>query len=463
MSAGPTTARHPYGSKGNVVAYELYASKWAAFQEAERPGAYDSALESLATNHGCLEFQHACGRARGVCGAQRNALARQARRLPRRIRQRAPGGEDRCIDARVAGPSSAASCGSRSARALAPRTPEAMPLWHAQNWGGLSSTSPPRGALSVREPTARPLGGMRLRARKRLRPAHNALGDGQTKAVERRGRGDGRGDAQRRGNMADAQPGAARSGSRIGHARPLHGIDQSVPAVAAAQRGVARSARLLVAFDSQRGEKLLSNLTSSLSPAIYRTPGMHVLVEVVSGLVLDAMAGPDRADQPPLQFRRRLRSHHRQPRVAHGADRRQRARDGAVVLWHQCGHVRVSATAPTRRDAVAQHVHELRRRRSAHAQEERRKQSRRTGQRAGRGRRGRARVHSPTTPSRQSSCEDGGGELCDGRCGCCWAGPRTRSWWRTRSAWSSGCARGKAALLRAAGGTVAAGRQRRWV
>ena len=409
---------HPYGSKGNVVAYELYASKWAAFfKEAERPGAYDSALESLATNHGCLEFQHAFAdelaafvarsgmRSRGKHGAFHAEF----------VSARAGWGEDRCIDARdrlghlfrrVVRQSVRTSFGTAD--------PEAMPLWHAQNWGDFVLNVTTRLVVRFQYASQPP------------DPSEECDSEHGKRVFGRPTTHWATGKRKRSSDAGAGTAGATRSDAEIWRTRSqvlrelVSGLDMLVlftesinpylpwPLLNAASPGVHG---LLVAFDSQRGEKLLSNLASSLSPAIYRTPGMHVLVEVVSGLVLDAMAGPDRAVQAnPFNFGG-VFGHIIGNRVWRTA---LTAVNGRVMARSCFG----TSAAAYGFSATAQLVEMLSPNtymscagdEAREAQEAQEAKPTDEGSELDVDAEGERECTPPTTPSRQSSCEDGGGE-----------------------------------------------------
>ena len=303
---------HPYGSKGNVAAYELYASKWAAFfEEAERPGAYDPSLEHLATNHGCVEFQHAFADELAVFVARSGVRpcgkhgAFQAGSIGVHVGWE----EERCAAARERLGALFRRVVRRSIRAnFGTNDPEALPLWNAQNWGDFVLNVTTRLVVRFQYASQPP------ERSEECDSEHGKCVFGRPTTHWATGKRKRSGDADTEDAGDEAGPNHAEMWRERGQVlrELVSGLDmlalftESInpylpwPLLNAASPGVHG---LLVAFDSQRGEKLLYNLASPTSPSVYRTPGMHVLVEVVSGLVLDAMTGPDRAVQAnPFNF-----------------------------------------------------------------------------------------------------------------------------------------------------------------
>ena len=406
---------HPYGSKGNVAAYELYASKWAAFfAEAERPGAYDPVLEHLATNHGCVEFQHAFA----------DELSAFVARSGMRSYGKHGAFHDSTTDARTGGGWGEARCAAARER-LGPLfrrvvrqsvrasfgtvDPEAMPLWHAQNWGdfvlNVTTRLVVRFGYASKPPNARVHGCDSERGKyvfgrptthwstgKRKRPDESdepALNDEERWKV--------RGQVMR---------------EFVASLDLLVLFTESInpylpwPLLNAASPGVHG---LLVAFDSQRGEKLLYNLSSPTSPSVYRSPGMHILVEAVAGFVLDAMAGPDRAVQAnPFNFGG-VFGHV----IGNRVWRTALAAVNCRVLSSACFGAKATATGFS---ATARLVQMLSPNTymSCAGDEAQRAQEAKTADEVSEldaDAEGERECTPPATPSRQSSCEDGGGEL----------------------------------------------------
>lgn len=425
---------HPYASKGNVAAYELYASKWAAFfAEAERPGAYDPALEHLASNHGCVEFQHAFAdelsafvarsgmRSRGKHGALHDGS----------MDARIGWGEERCAAARDRlGPLFRRVVRQSVRASFGTTDPEAMPLWHAQNWGDFVLNATTRFVVrfgyASKPPNARVHGCDSERGKfvfgrptthwstgKRKRP------DDSDAEAEPAAQEDAE-DAEDEAALNDAEKWKVRGQVMREFVASLDMLvlfTESInpylpwPLLNEASPGVHG---LLVAFDSQRGEKLLYNLSSPTSPSVYRSPGMHVLVELVAGFVLDAMAGPDRAVQAnPFNFGG-VFGHVIGNRVWRTALTAVNGR----VLASSCFGPKAAASGFS---ATAQLVEMLSTNtymscagdEAQEAQEEWEAQEAKTADEVSEldaDAEGERECTPPATPSRQCSCEDGGGE-----------------------------------------------------